>query len=83
MMKATRLGRQNRRTGIHTFGNQPGGVVVERKTMDITKYLTAAQIEAFAALSKTLEELRKTKLEAIHLDLSSHKLDTALLNRVW
>jgi len=51
--------------------------------MGITKYLTAVQVAEFAALAKALEELRKIKMPAVHLDFSSHTIDTTLLNRVW
>jgi hypothetical protein len=51
--------------------------------MDIYNYLSAAQVADLEAFAKALEELRKTKLPAMALDLSSHTIDPTLLNRVW
>jgi hypothetical protein len=51
--------------------------------MDVYKYLSAAQVAELDALSKPLEELRKIKMQAIHLDFSSHTIDPTLFTHVF
>jgi hypothetical protein len=51
--------------------------------MNILKALSAAQVAELTALSKTLEDLKSTKLVSTQLDLSSLTLDPALFARVW
>jgi hypothetical protein len=51
--------------------------------MDISMYLTAAQVADFAASSKALEELIKVLAATVRPDFSSHTIDPSLLNRVW
>lgn len=42
--------------------------------MDLQKYLSAAQVAGLTALSKSLEELKKTKLETQLSSMSSNPL---------
>jgi hypothetical protein len=51
--------------------------------MNVLKSLSAAQVVELTALSKTLEDLKSTKLVSIQFDLSSLTLDPALFTCVW
>jgi hypothetical protein len=56
---------------------------LESAIMNVLKSLSAAQVVELTALSKTLEDLKSTKLVSIQFDLSSLTLDPALFTCVW
>ena len=83
MMGATRLGCQNRRTGIQQpLERNPGDT--KGSKMNLRNYLSATQVAELTVASKAIEELRTTKLvqgQPWHLILQP--TDPTILHRVY
>lgn len=51
--------------------------------MDISKYISAAQAAELQAVSKSVKDIKNTKLKGFQLDASSFSLDPAICRLVF